>query len=315
MAAGQGRNGRDEGRQTGDAGTGPCSDCLFRFIDCEQVLARHARRAPSRRRRHIDTRRPPGDGPRPRLRPRMRDCRHCAHCGRVRSGRGTRWVCANTPQAPGRIVPVEPEGVCPHFARRRGPPAWCRLPGPLDPHARCIALSKGLFTVVDAWNFERLNRHRWSALVAGHTCYAARREGRRGRTILMHREIMDPPPGMVVDHIDGNGLTNRECNLRVCTQAQNGYNRIACLRGHSSRFKGVFWCRAARKWCAMIGFHHRSIYLGLFEDEVEAAHVRDYKAVELHGVYAYLNFPEEWPAERRRAVYERHQAGAGSDKR
>ncbi|NIO31343.1 MAG: hypothetical protein GTN75_06040, partial [Gemmatimonadetes bacterium] len=27
-------------------------------------------------------------------------------------------------------------------------------------------------------------------------------------TALMHREIMNPPPGTVVDHADGNGLNN-----------------------------------------------------------------------------------------------------------
>jgi hypothetical protein len=215
------------------------------------------------------------------------------HCRRAREGWRVLWVCANTPELPGRIVRVQPTATCPNFARRRGPAAWCKLPPAPDPETRYIALTRGLFAVVDAWNFERLNRCKWSTLIAGHTCYAMRQKGHR--TILMHREIMHPPPGMVVDHINGNGLTNREYNLRVCTQAQNGYNRMPCARGHSSRHKGIYWCRAARKWCAMIGFNHRNIYLGVFADEDEAARARDRKAVELHGIYAYLNFPEDRP--------------------
>jgi len=33
--------------------------------------------------------------------------------------------------------------------------------------------------------------------------------------------------------------------------------------------------------------------LGLYDDEDEAARARDRKAYELHGEYAYLNFPED----------------------
>jgi hypothetical protein len=38
-------------------------------------------------------------------------------------------------------------------------------------------------------------------------------------------------------------------------------------------------------------------YLGPFDTEVEAAQARDCKARELHGEFAYLNFPEQARAE------------------
>jgi hypothetical protein len=37
------------------------------------------------------------------------------------------------------------------------------------------------------------------------------------------------------------------------------------------------------------------MYLGLFDEEVEAARVRDRKAYELAGEFAVLNFPDEMP--------------------
>lgn len=102
--------------------------------------------------------------------------------------------------------------------------------------------------------------------------------------------IMKPPEGYAVDHIDHDPLNNRRCNLRVCTQEQNLANRGP--KGGSSRFVGVSRCR--KKWRAGIFRHGEYHYLGLFDDEAEAAKARDRLAVELHGPYAHLNFPEDW---------------------
>ncbi len=55
--------------------------------------------------------------------------------------------------------------------------------------------------------------------------------------------------------------------------------------------------RHGDKWEAGIRCQGKYHYLGLFEDEVEAAKARDRKAYELHGPYAYLNFPEDFSAQ------------------
>lgn len=53
--------------------------------------------------------------------------------------------------------------------------------------------------------------------------------------IYMHDLIMKPPAGMVVDHINGNGLDNRRCNLRVVSHRINMLNR----RQHSNNTTGM----------------------------------------------------------------------------
>ena len=68
----------------------------------------------------------------------------------------------------------------------------------------------------------------------------------------MHRQILNAPKGMVVDHKDGNGLNNRKSNLRLCTPAQNVRNRRPAL-GSSSKYKGVSRDKSRRKWLARIG--------------------------------------------------------------
>ncbi|MBN2130267.1 MAG: HNH endonuclease, partial [Sedimentisphaerales bacterium] len=108
----------------------------------------------------------------------------------------------------------------------------------------------------------------------------------------MHREIMQPPPGMMVDHIDGNSLDNRRRNMRNCTNQQNMQNLAKSPRA-SGRFKGVYYDKRRRTWYARICHNGKSIHLGTFGTEIEAARAYDKAAMELFGEFACLNLPDE----------------------
>ena len=221
--------------------------------------------------------------------------RDCPRLGAARTCKACRpgvLVCANCPDAHGRLVRVTPRGVCRNFRRRTQRSARTRPPTSTDPNVRYIPLTKNQFAIVDAADYEWLSRYTWSASHCGRTFYAARNAG--GRPVLMHRLIMKPPKGMVVDHIDGNGLNNRRSNLRICTQAENCRNRRPSSGG-SSRFRGVYRCRVADRWIANLSVNNRTVYVGLFADEVEAALARDAAARKHHGPYAWLNFPDGPP--------------------
>ncbi|MHC4574071.1 MAG: HNH endonuclease [Planctomycetota bacterium] len=107
----------------------------------------------------------------------------------------------------------------------------------------------------------------------------------------MHREICCAPRGVVVDHIDGNGLNNRKSNLRLCTVRQNLWNRRPA--GGTSLYKGVCWRAEKKKWAARITCRDRRHHLGYFDTEMEAADAYDKKAAALFGEFAYLNFPNQ----------------------
>lgn len=109
--------------------------------------------------------------------------------------------------------------------------------------------------------------------------------------IAMHRWVIGAPSGMEVDHINGNGLDNRKCNLRLATRSGNRANTRKVLRRASSMFKGVTWNSCRRRWVAEV-WAGRKHYLGGFDSEVEAARAYDAEARRRHGEYACLNFPE-----------------------
>ena len=108
----------------------------------------------------------------------------------------------------------------------------------------------------------------------------------------MHRQILHPPGHLFVDHINHNGLDNRKANLRPATCAQNNYNRIHLRKSQSSKYTGVSWQKQSKKWMVQIRYKGRRIFLGLFEDEIQAAKAYDKAAKIYHGEFASLNFPE-----------------------
>lgn len=150
-----------------------------------------------------------------------------------------------------------------------------------------IPLSRGLFATVDASDFEMLSHFTWC--VSGSGGYAARTTRVRGKKIgvAMHRMVALPGPDQDVDHINGDRLDNRRCNLRVCSHAENQRNRRTPSH-NTSGFRGVAWHKKDRKWQATAGDRH----IGQFASAIEAALAYDRVARELHGEFARLNFPE-----------------------
>ena len=109
----------------------------------------------------------------------------------------------------------------------------------------------------------------------------SRKVGGRG---LVHRLITNCPEGMYVDHINGNGLDNRQSNIRITTLQQNNQN-VAPRKDASSKYRGVSYNPINKNWRARVGGHN----VGSFKSEDDAAEAYNKKALELFGQYANLN--------------------------
>ena len=213
------------------------------------------------------------------------------------SGFPHRPRCANQPAAPSIMRPTPLGRVCVNYRARPKKPE--------GDNVKAIPLADGFYAYVDAADYEWLNQYTWRLYGGG---YAARMSG--GKTIFMHREIMQPPKGMVVDHVDGNKANNCRFNLRNCTPQQNRRN-VGKHKKASSSFKGVWFVKRLRKWCAAVHVARKNIYLGYFADEIEAARAYDRTAVQHYGEFARLNFPEEWPPQRRAEMAKEHEKAEG----
>jgi len=158
-----------------------------------------------------------------------------------------------------------------------------------------VALSRGMVALIDDEDAEAVGTHKWS--IKDNGCgklYAQRgaRDAQGRRTmILLHRAILDPPSGYEVDHINGDGLDCRRCNLRIATPAENRRNTRP--KAGSSRFKGVTWHKRTRKWIAQISHAGSNRNLGYFTHEDDAARAYDKAASDVFGEFAYLNFPPQ----------------------
>lgn len=121
--------------------------------------------------------------------------------------------------------------------------------------------------------------------------YACCNVGPNGHThpVPFHKMIINAPKGMYIDHINGNRLDNRRCNLRLVTPSMSRVNS-APKRNSKSGYKGVVWHNQMKRWGAQIGVYGKVETLGWFDDPADAARAYDAKAKEIYGEYARQNF-------------------------
>lgn len=144
-----------------------------------------------------------------------------------------------------------------------------------------IKLTKGMKTFVDICDYDLVKNSTWGLAECKGHYYATTRNG--NKRVLMHRVLMNPGKGFVVDHIDGNGLNNRRENLRICLHKENIRNSI------KEKIKGASFCKRRNKWRSYIKINGKYKHLGYFDSETLAAMAYNKSAKLLFKDFASLN--------------------------
>ncbi len=162
---------------------------------------------------------------------------------------------------------------------------------------KTISLSKGYTALVDDKDYLRVSAFTWHCVEVKRSDGSvrqvyARRSLDKYNSQLLHRFIMEiDDPKINVDHQDHDGLNCQRYNLRVATDTQNQGNRRK-QKGASSKYKGVYQSTKDKVWIATLGLDStsKSIHLGCFTSELEAARAYDDAAKEYFGEFASTNF-------------------------
>lgn len=81
----------------------------------------------------------------------------------------------------------------------------------------------------------------------------------------------EDPGRKLVDHINGDSLDNRLCNLRLVTGTQNMWNIHDAQSLSKSRTRGAYQHKQTGNWIAEISINGKKRHLGVFKTQSEAA--------------------------------------------
>ena len=156
-----------------------------------------------------------------------------------------------------------------------------------DPDTAIIPVNKGKQVLVDVVDVD-LARFKWAVSSGRYAMHRIEKQGTYQR-LLMHRIVLERKlerpitPGMIVDHVNGDGLDNRRENLREATQAQNMRN-TRLRSNNTSSYKGVRRINA-HTWEARVN----NQAVGYFDTAEDASFAYDRTALEQYGEFAHLN--------------------------
>ncbi len=100
--------------------------------------------------------------------------------------------------------------------------------------------------------------------------------------------VPDVPDGFMIDHIDGNGLNNTRCNLRIVNKSQNSLNSY---RVNKLGFVGVL--QKGDRFQARVKVKGVNETIGTFACVEEAAMMRDEVVDVLNGGFSRPNFEKQ----------------------
>lgn len=144
------------------------------------------------------------------------------------------------------------------------------------------------FALVSEVDYNKISHIRWClVMIEGHE-YAAANIG--GKTVFMHRLIMGVNSSHVyIDHKNGNGLNNRRCNLRKCSNRHNQHN-VRKKKTSKQKYKDIRQLSNG-VWEVRMRLPDGRRFSKRMHNEASAVKLYNSLAVKYHGQFAFLQKP------------------------
>jgi hypothetical protein len=166
-----------------------------------------------------------------------------------------------------------------------------------------ISVHPDLKVKIDKEDEGRVSKHKWRVTkgTQGRMRVVTSVRGPNGvRQITLGKFLMDPPKGkQVYPRRFNDALDYRKSNLIVCTLKERQRLLPKARSATSSVYKGVSYLSSTGKWRASIFVDGRSVNLGDFTSESQAALAYNEAALKHFGTQAYQNQVNRRPHNRK----------------
>ncbi len=153
-----------------------------------------------------------------------------------------------------------------------------------------IPLTQGKVAIIDDID-SHLNNYKWS-FCSGYPLRSTY-VGKKRYSVWLHHAILGRSiNGMVTDHINGNPLDNRRCNLRFITHRENLLNTKHHRNGRLFGVTKHVVQRGKLKyiyWRAHIWIKGKNLFLGSFKTEIEAHSIYLKSLEEINEKHSFKN--------------------------
>lgn len=136
--------------------------------------------------------------------------------------------------------------------------------------------------MVDNEDYELLKKFKWHLQSGGYA-----RSCNKGNAVYMHRLVLglSKDSKSLADHINGNKLDNRRCNLRISDRTGNARN-CSISKNNKCGYKGVSEIVGRNRWQANIVVNREQIYLGCFKTPQDASEAYKVASLKYHGEFS-----------------------------
>lgn len=131
-----------------------------------------------------------------------------------------------------------------------------------------------------------VKNYKWHLTKYGYVRTTAKFNG-----LFLHKLITNTNKEVLVDHIFGNKLDNRNNMLRIADKQKNAMNSKLLPDNNTSGTKGVSFDKRRHKWRAYIKINQKQIFLGYYQD-IESA-IKNRKDAEINYFGEYLRKESE----------------------